>query len=161
VPDTLDEDSKACTMCTEAFGGGDCEPLRLQCGQLVCRSCLEVWARSKPLEDLQCPFCSQEVLPAETLRALVFGLDRRGYYVFGTRFTAWENFERSCADLDCHLAINTTRAVWIQHVDLRVQALEILIEGALLQRKTSAPVHLQNGRLYMAPSTPSSGSCVS
>ncbi|CAK3946834.1 Hypothetical predicted protein [Lecanosticta acicola] len=99
-----------CGICEKAFGGQEehGSPVSMGCcGKVVAMQCLAGWceemaARSvlPPFYPTTCPICKTELFTDErTLEHLKFGVVADTYFVDG-RYSQWENFERSCADLD-------------------------------------------------------------
>ncbi|KAK3680057.1 hypothetical protein LTR78_000434 [Recurvomyces mirabilis] len=111
----IDSDDTTCVICTDLFDDQPDEehaPITLPCEQsgkshVLGKSCLTKWCRSQGPTKAQCPHCRHSIFSdSAMLQSLKFGtsLTDPKEYVYDARYTAYENFERSCADLDKSLA---------------------------------------------------------
>lgn len=143
VPDT----DPLCMICrTELETGGDDYTLELPCRHLVGHECLLAWAKSIGAEKVSCPLCRSKILTDdETVTDLKHGLTK-GVYRADLRFNEWENFERSCADLDSRLADNVKDDGGKFKIYLYYTTFTLLVDGCLLEPESSTPYDLQPAR---------------
>ena len=140
----LDGMDRLCVVCRDLLGGPDApNPVALPCSPLhaLCRDCLLTWCQSSRSEAA-CPICRARIFTdQQEVEDVVFGL-KNGVYVYDSRFTAWENFERSCADLDRKLFEND-RSKHVVSARVLLHAWKLMKRGALLEKQESTPYHLQ------------------
>ncbi|UJO19142.1 uncharacterized protein CLAFUR5_07473 [Fulvia fulva] len=110
---------QSCAVCTEAFGPNTV-PVELTChaGHVLCRGCLlylcmsaETW-----LEKIKCPQCREPALSWEEMEAVKYGVINGDFY-YQEQYTEWENFQRSCADLDKEDITNKTHTVTLNETN--------------------------------------------
>ncbi|KAK3676584.1 hypothetical protein LTR78_003358 [Recurvomyces mirabilis] len=137
-----------CIVCADDLAGIGMEPLTLHCNEkhIICKSCLLKVLASKFPDDATCPYCRQAIFTERKSldRLKFFVID--GAFLADPQYDAWENFIRSCADLDKVLAGHNDEKV---HVDekLMLRIWEHLIEGMLLESEDSTPLGLQPARM--------------
>lgn len=149
-----DEAAHTCPICWNGYGQVNphvpdrpaCQPVTLACSgnHNVGFQCLKEWCGTRGLA-LDCPLdrtvlLTNNALAAQTYTDLQMGLCD-GQYGHDDRYDDWENFERSCADLDMVLAEDCQEFFTIDNVVLR-RAWDILISGAELESHSSTPHHL-------------------
>ena len=106
-------EDEACNICGSGdfelapSDNGDMRAVHSGCNnghEIVHKSCLETLiAVQEWPSDTSCPHCRQKLLKDILLHNVQFALID-GIHYRDSRFTDWENFERSCADLDLTLA---------------------------------------------------------
>lgn len=144
---SLQEDDQSCVSCMSQYGDPDCEPLVLLCSALhmICRRCLLEWCHAHGPDSVTCPHCRYRLIRDEAdIEWLKFGVWEKAY-IYDHRYDQWENFERSCADLDKEHAENNTRDVTVSY-PLLLRVWTSLVDGALLESARSTPLHLQPAR---------------
>ncbi|KAK4543331.1 hypothetical protein LTR36_005690 [Oleoguttula mirabilis] len=136
-----------CLTCVQEFNNNERQPIALRCNpkHILCRACMLEWCHAEGPEKMSCPHCRRRVFDDDaTIAWLKYGV-RGKAYDRDERFDDWENFERSCTDLDKNHAENDK-----QEITVRSEALhhiwESLVAGALLQSACSTPLHLQPAR---------------
>lgn len=123
-------------------------PVRLRpCGHIFGYECIKTWCNTEVIEHgtlktPQCP-CRCDIFDARAVKLR----EQNGTYHNLPTFTAYENFEVSCADLD---AATPVRHVDDKHVTINARvmahALKMLTDGALLEEAISTPFNLQTIR---------------
>jgi hypothetical protein len=107
--DQLPDDDRSCMYCTESFFEPGHEAMNPPCNvsrHIICAECMLKICEAKGVEDACCPECrSKFFITRKQLDFLKFGITEAGF-VSDSRYTSWENFQRSCADLDKQSAIN-------------------------------------------------------
>lgn len=103
----------SCKICEKAFTTKEHGPAvaMLCCEKPVAMTCLVGWCKEMvarsvlpPFYPTACPMCKKELFTdPRTLEHLKFGVVADSYSI-DRRYSAWENFERSCADLDMQKA---------------------------------------------------------
>nr|POF15344.1 hypothetical protein CFP56_42233 [Quercus suber] len=119
------------------------EPVKTPCGHIFGRACL--LKECKSMDDprkFQCPVCQRQILSARQVKAVVFGLDCHDVYQYDEHFTKYENFERSCADLDAYRERDMEERITLNRPVL-IEAWYIIRNGARLEEPSSTPLHLQ------------------
>ncbi|KAK4554321.1 hypothetical protein LTR86_008529 [Recurvomyces mirabilis] len=147
--DVPSEDQAVCLICTDPFDDADHQPQELDCQQpvkhLFGRSCLLDWCNATGPEKVGCPTCRAKVFTNElTIAYLKYGVtgpDLKTYEP-DPRYTDYENWERSCADLDKNLALNNDLRIDFQPKIL-TKILQHFLSNARLEPATSTPLHLQ------------------
>ncbi|KJX96322.1 hypothetical protein TI39_contig675g00007 [Zymoseptoria brevis] len=108
----LSEDDRACPICAEKFlkPGHEAVVLESSCGHsqhLICQYCVLNICETKGPKEACCPQCRAKFFITQAhLDFLVFGIQPNGKFLADPLFTKWENFQRSCSDLDKQSAIN-------------------------------------------------------
>lgn len=132
-----------CIICREVAE----DAVKLTCKQhYYCRACLTDWFNARGPASADCPLCRRKVVESpEQAYNLMLGLTD-GIFYDDPRYNAYENFERSCADLDSRLPENITADVeWSGHT--LFAGWNILVAGAALEGKESRPLHCQPVRV--------------
>ncbi|KAK4554244.1 hypothetical protein LTR86_008772 [Recurvomyces mirabilis] len=147
-PSEMPASDRDCIVCADDLAGPGMEPLALRCNQkhIICKSCLLKVLASKYPDDATCPYCRQTIfIEQKSLDRLKFSITD-GAFLADPQYDAWENFIRSCADLDTSLAEHNDEKV---HVDekLMLRIWEHLVEGMLLESEYSTPLDLQPARM--------------
>lgn len=140
-----------CPICSGSyiFDSADSHrPVRLRpCGHVFGYDCIQTWCNTEVIEHgtlktPQCP-CRCDIFDARTMKLR----ERKGTYRNLPNFTAYENFEVSCADLDQAAPV---RHINDRHVTIQARvmahALKILTDGALREGDISTPFNLQTVR---------------
>ncbi|KAK3676593.1 hypothetical protein LTR78_003367 [Recurvomyces mirabilis] len=127
-------DNKNCYVCTDAYNSTTTIAVNVPCtgNHIACADCIVKWATDRGLTAASCPLCRQKLFrdPLEN-QNIAFGLTN-GLYHHDNRYTAWENFERSCADLDLSAADNSN--TWIVvNTALLTGSWEHITQGAFLE----------------------------
>lgn len=135
-PRTLDKDDKQCVVCANTLGEKDApDPVTTPCDGkhcFMCKQCIIAWVDSTaPEKEKTCPRCRRLLIGCKEFEDFRFGLVN-GEYEYDKRFTPWENFERSCADLDQELA-NNKDDHFTPTANLFVQIWDIVQDGARLE----------------------------
>lgn len=123
-------------------------PVRIRpCGHVFGDACIRTWFSTEVMEDdlpkiPQCPMrCT--ILGTSTL----LRREQDGTYYSLPQFTAYENFEISCADLDGEPPVRRTETQsLVIRKDVMLHALELMTDGALLESSDSTPYNLQTVR---------------
>ena len=138
---TRQEDMPECAICRESTSTG--ETVSNCPGKHVYhRDCLLHVCYAAGPEDAKCPLCRARLFTDETdLNFLKFGVVDKAY-LNDDRFNSWENFERSCADIDKHLAENDNREVTCNSRLMSI-IYNHLIDGASQEPHSSTPIYLQ------------------
>lgn len=148
---------------TPAVGAADCDVDCAICREeaaeavvpLICkfhryhRECLTEWFQSRGPEKADCPVCRRKCIDESVARSMTFGLTD-GEYHPDPRFDAYENWERSCADLDERVASNIGETFEVNK-ELLMEAWAKVIAGARLESSSSRPPSQQ---LADAPEMP-------
>lgn len=101
-----------CPVCTERYGQSefvycDSRPAMLNCSKkhIVHFGCLEIWCKQNGMRDAKCFWCRVNIVDESVAPPLKPNyLDLDAPFTYDPDFTDWENWERSCADLDRTLA---------------------------------------------------------
>ncbi|KAK5123000.1 hypothetical protein LTR85_003566 [Meristemomyces frigidus] len=149
----LDVDDQACSICRDPYEttthGHYESPVTLPCGHIIGEICVSKWyngnGEMRFPADLSRPLCRQCPFSTNILKALEFGLTN-GVYLEDARYTAYENFERSCADLDDAAYDNDDQTEFTPRPAVTKQAMHFLLEGAKLEEESSTPYCLQPAR---------------
>ena len=100
-----------CAICT---ADEDPETLvALACSQrhIFHPDCILTWCEGSIPDEATCPLCRAQILKeSPLLNFLKYGISPTGYE-YDWQYTAWENYERSFADLDKELAENSSTMV--------------------------------------------------
>ncbi|KAK4504212.1 hypothetical protein PRZ48_005128 [Zasmidium cellare] len=139
--------TKSCKVCRKSFWGSNHSPATLPCcNKLVAKSCLVEWCEAFNEKTLVpefpmpwCPGCKSRLfIDPMTIQNLKFGVLADQYWV-DKRYTQWENFERSCADLDKTHASKSKAWLTINPIAFR------MIWNNMVQSTTrhDEPPHLQ------------------
>ncbi|KAK0356599.1 hypothetical protein LTR91_014504 [Friedmanniomyces endolithicus] len=131
-----DVEDRYCSICREDYGP-KAEPLALHnSSHLVCEPCLVTWCL-KQGPGVRCPHV--------VLRTW-FNFGAKGKtYAYDDRYNEWENYTRSIADLDEHLAKNNSTWITI-HRDAALSIWDDIVTHDLLETPSSTPYHLQPAR---------------
>lgn len=92
---------RSCMLCKKSLNTSTHIGISFPCNQdhVAGRSCVRDLCHSSLPEEVKCPQCDVCLFDSQALQHLRFGvLD--GTFENDPRFTEYENFERSCADLD-------------------------------------------------------------
>lgn len=88
-----------CMICNKPLSTSTHDGISFPCEHVAGRSCVRDLCHSSLPEEVKCKQCSTSLFNSEALDHLRFGvLD--GKFENDPRFTEYENFEKSCADLD-------------------------------------------------------------
>lgn len=144
TPSTFDSDEEDCTVCGDALTfEGDGRAVNLTCDHMVGLDCLTSWCQSTGVDKASCPLCRHPVFDnSEIVQDIKHGLTA-GVYIPDTRYGDWENFERSCADLDYRLAENAKEIKLGVDPEQISGAFALMLDGARLEPIASTPYHLQ------------------
>ncbi|KAH9838917.1 zinc finger protein, RING-type [Teratosphaeria destructans] len=140
----LPQDQQTCLVCREDFGANN-EPRRMACHRehIICMPCLVTLFHSDGPDTLRCVLCRARLLPdEESNQALKFGTDGKAYHA-DPRFSHWENFERSCADLDHRLASNNRSRMQVPGAMAYDLFSNTFVHEARHEAPQSTPYHLQ------------------
>ena len=140
--------SDECPVCRESLMEGK---LVSHCSgkQVFHHQCMLNVCCGEGPENAKCPVCRQLLFTDEAdLDYLKFGIVNKKTYLSDDRYNSWEEFERSCADLDKCLAQNDTADIVCNTSFLHISrvAFGIIVDGALEEPRTSTPYHLQPAR---------------
>ncbi|KAK4554319.1 hypothetical protein LTR86_008527 [Recurvomyces mirabilis] len=155
----IDPDDLTCVICTDPFDaqpGGEHAPITLPCEQsgkshVLGKSCLTKWCQSHGPTKAQCPHCRHSIFSdSAMIQSLKFGtsLTDPKEYFYDARYTAYENFERSCADLDKSLAAYDKTIVNLDDGAWPIKLMEVFDYFMYPPPKCTAstPYHLQPQR---------------
>lgn len=147
-PKTLPDDDKICPVCTNTLGEEEAlDPVALPCNgkHVLCKPCVLTWIDSVQVEEASCPLCRDKIFNNQReVDDLKFGLVN-GIYEWDDRYTDFENFERSCTDLDQELAANNNSSFTL-HAHLLVHIWDSIVDGACLEQEddgNGTPFYLQ------------------
>ncbi|KAI7052742.1 hypothetical protein KC352_g45456, partial [Hortaea werneckii] len=108
--ESIPADEMSCNTCGNDFNTAAYRPLKMKCcGNVICRHCYINWADSKGPSEASCIYCRGRFFDDPTAESMTFGTVNGYYYPYlppNHHFTPYENFERTCADLDRNLAEN-------------------------------------------------------
>ncbi|KAK4627332.1 hypothetical protein CLAFUW4_04348 [Fulvia fulva] len=140
-----DEDASECQICKQPFDHHDIVPVIVNgsCDHMYCHARLTTWVLSNG-DQATCPFCRKSFTTPEQYVDLLHGTDAAGRYVYDDRFNTWENFERSCADLDtsrASLLMATPDSKITVNAKLLAEFWDYLVEQARAESETSTPAH--------------------
>lgn len=108
-------------------------------------ACLVQVCEIEGAEKSRCPLCRTLLTPdARDVDLLKYGIVGKAY-INSERYDAFENWERSCSDLDKRLAENELQKIKVKY-RLFKAAFDMMIDGALLEIARSRPYHLQVAR---------------
>lgn len=133
-----------CISCTSDLLTEDAEPLSLLCNghHIVCRDCIIQWCNAQGPAFVSCPYCRRKLIADQvTIDWLRYGICGKAYKA-DDRYNDWENFERSCADLDAHLAENNNQQLTVIGGVLSM-VWNHLATAAKLELEDSTPYELQ------------------
>ncbi|KAF2773365.1 hypothetical protein EJ03DRAFT_371291 [Teratosphaeria nubilosa] len=135
-PATLDPEDRTCMCCTEELGSTAApDAVGLACNDgephVMCSQCLSKWVDEQGVDYASCPKCRAPIFKAEELQELACGVVK-GIYEYDSRFTVFENFERSCADLDKELAELSSAIITID-AGLFLRAWDLICEGTWME----------------------------
>lgn len=133
----------SCISCAEDFNNTASRPLAFKCDRrhILCRACILRWFESQGPQNACCPHCRTTIIQGtDVLESLKYGTNGKAYES-DDRYNEWENFERSCADLDLQHA-SLSREVQKLDSRLVLHAWAILIKGARLEPSGSIPQHM-------------------
>ncbi|GAB1738357.1 hypothetical protein NU219Hw_g3168t1 [Hortaea werneckii] len=162
--ESVPEGETSCNTCGNDLDTAAYRPLQMKCcGNHICRHCYINWADSKGPNHASCIYCRGRFFDEPTAEGMTSGTVNGYYYPYlppNHRFTAYENFERSCADLDRQLAENNPTPMTVDPA-LLLRIWDHLVEGARLEDveadpptkicfhpvpPSSTPFHLQPAR---------------
>ncbi|KAK4543298.1 hypothetical protein LTR36_005657 [Oleoguttula mirabilis] len=147
--DLEDRDCSICHVAYDATTSGHCEnPVALPCGHVVGEICIFKWYAGGEVRSptgVKCPLCRQCPFSATDTRALEFGLTN-GVYLEDPRYSEYENFERSCGDIDDTAYNYDDETEFTPQLAVIKQAMHLLLDGAKLEDELSTPYHLQAAR---------------
>jgi len=148
-PATLGGEDRLCPICTGTLGEADVpDPVALPCSikHVICKGCILSWIDSQGPDKASCPRCRERVFDnQQEIDDLKFGLIN-GVYELDERYTAYENFERSCADLDQELAEGDMSWFTVT-ADLFIRVWDILLDGVLLEEYNGSTAEYLNPAL--------------
>ncbi|KAI7589364.1 hypothetical protein KC316_g3983 [Hortaea werneckii] len=134
--DSVPEGETSCNTCGNDLDTAAYRPLQMKCcGNHICRHCYLNWADSKGPNHASCIYCRGRFFDDPTAESMTAGTVNGYYYPYlppNHRFTAYENFERSCADLDRNLAENNPSKMTVDP-PLLLRIWDHLVEGARLE----------------------------
>ncbi|KAF2169932.1 hypothetical protein M409DRAFT_51723 [Zasmidium cellare ATCC 36951] len=141
--------TKVCKVCRKSFSKSHPPAALPCCNKLVAKSCLVEWCQSFNSKTLipnfsvpSCPSCKTQLFTdPRTVEHLKFGMLADQYWI-DKRFTQWENFERSCADLDKHHASRNNSQLTISPLALAM-TWQNMLHGTT---RHDDPAHLQPHR---------------
>ncbi|CZT22462.1 uncharacterized protein RCC_08332 [Ramularia collo-cygni] len=95
---------KACMLCKKSLNATTHIGISFPCDpeHVAGRSCVRDLCHASLPEDVRCPQCDMRLFDSKTLEHLNYGV-LNGKFDDDPRFTEYENFEKSCADLDSDL----------------------------------------------------------
>ena len=138
-----DGEEDDCPICRESLFTAE-EVVQVPCEgkhEYHLKCLVEVCKAAGP-EKSRCPLCRQDVIKnAEDVELLKYATVGKTY-ITDQRYSRFENFERSCADLDKTLAENSGARIGVSKVLLRA-VLEMLTEAAKTELEAQTPHHLQ------------------
>ncbi|KAI7538898.1 hypothetical protein KC331_g10070 [Hortaea werneckii] len=149
--ESIPEGETSCNTCGNDLDTAAYRPLQMKCcGNHICRHCYINWADSKGPNNASCIYCRGRFFDEPIAESMTAGTVNGYYYPYlppNHRFTAYENFERSCADLDRNLAENNQTKMTVDPA-LLLRIWDHLVEGARLEdaRATSTPFRIQPAR---------------
>ena len=137
-------------LCGQTFDDDEHKPKVLICGgnakHVLCKESLLEWCKTCGPLKATCPHCRTAIFTNQAdIDFLAYGALSHGVYTFDKRYNAFENFERSCADLDKRHASNIDEPTEV-NATILWNAWEVLIEGAKLEQPSSSPLNLQSAR---------------
>jgi hypothetical protein len=138
-----DGEGNDCPICRESLFTAE-EVVQVPCEgkhEYHLKCLVEVCKAAGP-ERSRCPLCRRDVIKnAKDIELLKYGVVDKTY-ITDQKYSRFENFERSCADLDKDLAENSGARIGVSTVLLRA-VMEMLTEAALTELPISTPHHLQ------------------
>ncbi|KAI7280316.1 hypothetical protein KC345_g4824 [Hortaea werneckii] len=148
--ESIADNEMSCNTCGNDLDTAAYRPLKMKCcGNYICRHCYINWADSKGPNEASCIYCRGRFFDDPTAESMTFGTVNGYYYPYlppNRHFTPYENFERTCSDLDRNLAENNHTKITVEP-DLMLRIWTHLLEGARLEDgTTSTPFHLQPAR---------------
>ncbi|EME80688.1 uncharacterized protein MYCFIDRAFT_177623 [Pseudocercospora fijiensis CIRAD86] len=129
-----------CPICFEDYDSLFRRPVSLPCSPIhaMCFDCVVSHCQSQG-EDASCPHCRTAILAdPKWFKYLRHGLNQNGDFFPDPRFTYWENWERSCADLDELMAEDDDTLITV-HPQRALQVLSLLLCKARSERFASTP----------------------
>ncbi|KAK5122999.1 hypothetical protein LTR85_003565 [Meristemomyces frigidus] len=143
----LEGEDMLCFICTGTLGEDAPNPVAVPCKgkHVLCKHCLLTWVASVGAASASCPQCRQKIFTDQReVHDLRFGLVN-GIYEYDQRYTKFENFERSCSDLDQELAEDKQHEMSV-HADVLIHIWDTLLAGSRLEDDNgyqySTPEHL-------------------
>ena len=128
------------------------QPVRLlSCGHIFGLSCIQIWiehtldVHDVPIQPgrCTCPLDRGTLFPPCMMRSLQFGLDK-GVYYHDSRYSDFENFERSIADLDSYPPADLDKQAMIRiNATVLTRGWDNFLQGALLEPESSTPFPMQ------------------
>nr|POE53532.1 hypothetical protein CFP56_28754 [Quercus suber] len=119
------------------------EAVRPPCGHLFGRACLlQTFKTMERPHKFRCPICQMQILTVSQVKSVAFGLDEHGVYNYDKHFTEYENFERSCADLDHYDDQDMEQQILLDR-NVLLEGWQVMLEGARLETEDVTPRHLQ------------------
>jgi hypothetical protein len=139
-----DGEENDCRICWESLESG--EVVQVPCAGPVKHryhmSCLIKVCEAEGPEKSSCPLCRQKLIDQEAdINYLKYGCIGKEYAV-NSRYSEWENFERSCADVDKYLAENIEEVITVSSVLIKA-VFSKMVEGALKEPEVSTAFNLQ------------------
>ncbi|KAK5132894.1 hypothetical protein LTR08_008414 [Meristemomyces frigidus] len=141
---TLGPEDRDCSVCLVPYTAPNDVPVAMPCGHVFGKECIATWYATSS----NCPQCRVQAYSVEQRRHITLGLWPNGTYLPDTRFTPYENFDRSCADLDSHSAVPRDMTPFTPNLSLLIKALRVLHAASRLETQISTPKHL---RAALAP----------
>lgn len=139
-----DGEENDCRICWETLEVG--EVVQVPCAGPVKHryhmSCLIKVCEAFGPEKSSCPLCRQLLIEKQAdIDLLKYGCIGKEYVV-DSKYSEWENWERSCADVDKHLAENIDELITVSRVLLK-GVFAKMVEGALKEPAVSTATNLQ------------------
>lgn len=112
------------------------------------KDCVHTWSRTRGPEQSKCPLCRVPIYKENDINLMYLFWDRAHGGAFDVefmkddRFNTWENFERSCMDIDQHAAENSTHMLYFTE-NLIMSSFRMFEKFAKKERASSTPHHLQ------------------
>jgi len=140
LAEDCEEEDRDCIICR--FEAQDAVVLNKCQHHRFCREHITEWLNHLGPEKARCALCQRNALSPEEVPDVQFGL-LNGVYHADPRYSDFENFERSCADLDEHLAENAKTGEVDWPSEALAHAWELLVAGARLETADSCPLLAQ------------------
>ena len=137
-------EGQVCPICQLDLVKENLDAVRTPCSKehIFCEPCLVKWIDSMPQGMATCPMCRSNLLAsAIQTEDARFGLINGVYHDLES-YSDFENFERSCADLDHSLATEQVGTFIPDHNILGAAWLQ-MHEGAMLEPLSSTPYAMQ------------------
>lgn len=147
LPD--DEKIEKCAVCDERYFesesvDGDSRPAMLKCSKkhIVHLGCLENWCERNGMQDAKCFWCRVNIVDESVAPLLKPNyLDLDAPFKPNPNFTEWENWERSCADLDRALICLRSGPLLTVNAPRILETLKLVLHGPDGSRGQDAGTH--------------------